>query len=461
MKFSLKDYSLSWQIWFIVAAVLVGAFTILAFIVPFTLKSSFTEETYARIEESQEYFLQNEEHRLVEKDIKPEKEAPPSDLTEFRVVKHVFITEDDRVLSDMRLNNLPAVFSNLKEDAFEQEAEVAEYSREREDREILYIIRKTEINGKEGYLISYLWHRYRQNLMRMVLWRFLGNLVFILIISGISAFFVTRHLTKPLKTLQQKVRKIAERDWDESLEINRGDEIGRLGQDVSWMKERLMEQDKKQQSFLQQVSHELKNPVMIIKSYVQSIRDGIYPHGDLDSTIEVIEKETERLEQRVGALLNLTKYEYLAAHRLQREKFNLKKLLEEKIEKTGWRRSELNWELSLQDIMVEADTERIAAVFENILDNQIRYAESKIEVNLKIKENNAVIKFWNDGPPIEKEVMDDIFKKYKKGSEGSHGLGLAIVRKIIELHQGEVHAANERGGAAFYIYLPAGLSYKD
>ncbi|MCG6197942.1 sensor histidine kinase, partial [Anoxybacillus sp. LAT_38] len=75
------------------------------------------------------------------------------------------------------------------------------------------------------------------------------------------------------------------------------DEIGRLARSIERMRERLVRQDEAQQAFLQDVSHELKTPVMVIRSYAQSILDGIYPRGDLQGSVQVIDSEAERLEK--------------------------------------------------------------------------------------------------------------------------------------------------------------------
>ena len=101
------------------------------------------------------------------------------------------------------------------------------------------------------------------------------------------------------------------------------------------------------------------------------------------------------------------------------------------------------------------DKEQMSVVLENILDNQIRYAENLIKISLR-KDNGAnkdtlILKFWNDGPEINSEIIDNIFEKFKKGEDGKHGLGLAIVRKIVNMHNGEIWAENEDDGVSFYI----------
>ena len=93
---------------------------------------------------------------------------------------------------------------------------------------------------------------------------------------------------------------------NEPIEVDREDEIGKLGKSIEQLRNQLIYQDEMQQSFLQNISHELKTPVMVIRSYSQAIRDGIYPKGDLDCSVKVIDEEAERLEKRIKNLLYIT-----------------------------------------------------------------------------------------------------------------------------------------------------------
>jgi len=93
-----------------------------------------------------------------------------------------------------------------------------------------------------------------------------------------------------------------------------------------------------------------------------------------------------------------------------------------------WLNPDLKWELDLEDIYFEGDREKLKIALENILDNQIRYAEKVISISLKEKEGSSfALRIWNDGPEITEFDMVDLFSKFRKGYEGNFGLGLAIV----------------------------------
>ncbi|HNR79985.1 MAG TPA: HAMP domain-containing sensor histidine kinase, partial [Mesotoga infera] len=210
------------------------------------------------------------------------------------------------------------------------------------------------------------------------------------------------------------------------------------------------------QAMLQFISHELKTPVMVIRSYAQAIKDGIYPGGDLDSAIDVIDKEIQRMDMRVKDLLFITRLEYLSRHNLQLEKIELSELIESVAGRFYYQRGDIEWDLRLEKIQASVNEEQFSIVIENILTNQLRYARQKIEIVLKTiqKDSKILITFKNDGEAIEEKRFQQLFKPFNKGARGEHGLGLNIVKRIIELHNGRVWIENEEDGVSTHIELP-------
>jgi two-component system sensor histidine kinase CssS len=261
--------------------------------------------------------------------------------------------------------------------------------------------------------------------------------------------------------MEEHVRRIANREWYEPLECDRNDEIGLLGKSIERMRERLVYQNEAQQSFLQYISHELKTPVMVIRSYAQAIADGVFPRGGLEGSINVIDEEASHLEKRIKDLLYLTKLDYIFTLEPRFETINIDELIDNIVELLRWQRPELEWNLDTKELTIIGDIEQWKIALENILDNQIRYAQSKIciKVSEDIDEQNSIlIKIGNDGPPIEAGLFDKLFVKYEHGYKGQFGLGLAIVGQIAAHHNAKVWAANETAGVYFYIQIPKGIS---
>ncbi|MTI61547.1 MAG: HAMP domain-containing histidine kinase [Firmicutes bacterium] len=482
-----KEKKLATQIWIILGLIL-GIFSVLlTLFVPTVLRYSFTKETYARLEDHQEFIIKYQNEFFADQGFtsglkpffpfSPSGEEKPKRLPfphpeenanhpplSFRIIEHLFLDTKGNIQKEIGRKNVSLDFIEaLRGNIKKQRLKKKRYQTKIDQEIYFYVISSIELAGKEGYLVSYLEGKYRDNLVADVFFKIIQVIGVTLIISWIASIFIARNLTKPLTQLQQNVKVIAEKNWNHSVILERGDEIGQLSETIDWMREQLVEYNKKQQSFLQEVSHELKTPVMVIKSYVQSINDGIFPKDSLENSLEVIAEETVRLEKRVHFLLGHTKYEYLSKHQVKEIEFNLAELIRKTVSNFKWRSLDIDWKIDLEPTIINGDKEKLRIALENLLDNQVRYAKSVIAIKLaksevlpgKDVENNLLytLKIWNDGPEIEEDNLENIFKKYKKGYEGSFGLGLAIVKLIVELHNGSIWVNNEDNGVAFYIQI--------
>ncbi|MBN2252922.1 MAG: HAMP domain-containing histidine kinase, partial [Kosmotogaceae bacterium] len=319
-----------------------------------------------------------------------------------------------------------------------------------------YVIRTNQISGRDVTMISYMWDTYKNTLSSTLLSRLLLVMAIMTVVSLVFVIIFSRYLTKPLKRLSEDVRMISKRNWDKPIALKRNDEIGELADSIENMRKSLSEQDKEQQSMLQFISHELKTPVMVIRSYAQAIKDGIYPGGSLDSAIDVIDEEIQRMDLRVKDLLFITRLEYLSRHNLETSRVNLSELIEDTVGRLSFQRDDIDWVLKLKDVSAEINEEQLAIAVENILSNQIRYAKSKIEVSTEIieKDNKVNVRFANDGEEIAEARLAELFKAFNKGAGGETGLGLNITRRIIELHGGTVSVRNEESMVATIVKLP-------
>ena len=451
-NFKFKDKPLSFQIWIILGLILGGTAIILSVVIPIILRSSFTRETFARLEDAQEYLLNygNLRDELFEYfPTFPDREEFRS--PSFRIVRHTLITQEGMMIG----GTTPVQFGQVfVEDALEQAAETSNYQEKLDDRVLFYRIKKIELNDYPYFLVSYISGTYRDNLVEVIFGQILKLLLVISIVTWLASLLLARYLTRPLKRLESKVKNIANKKWDVPVDLNRNDEIGRLGKTIDWMRKQLIERDQKQQEFLQEASHELKTPIMVIRSYIQSLMDGIIPKDEMDDTLKNIEDETFKMEKRVRSLLNITKMDHLSNQSLKLEEVNLHDLVLKKVNRFEWRNVDIDWELDINEVSCNCDREKLEVVLDNLFDNQLKYAISKVEIQLYQEDDDIIIRIYNDGPPIKEENQEKIFKKFQKGADGEFGLGLAISKFIIELHEGEIWTTNENGGAAFYIKLP-------
>ena len=450
----IKNLPLSIQIWLVFAAITLFISILLSIILPLTLRNFFTKEIYANIESAQDFiFNQFNSYPFEDFPVSEFFENPKETIENIRTVNHFLIYNENQIFLS---SPLPMDFLNkVKEEANIQNTISKQYSGQVNDKKIFYVITKGKSLNQDIFLVSYLWDSYREDLVQTLFKKLILIMSIVFLLSWIPAIGLSRYLSSPLVNLEERVEKLANHEWEEAIELDRKDEIGKLGKSIEKLRNQLILQDEMQQSFLQDISHELKTPVMVIRSYSQAIRDGIYPKGDLNNSVQIIDEEAERLEKRIKNLLYLTKLDYLSNHEIAKEVFSLDRLINDVINRLAWDKANLDWDIKLCPIDISGDLEQWRIVIENLLDNQIRYAESKISILLKPTDDNKVLlKFWNDGPNIEPKIMDSLFNKFNKGYKGEFGLGLVIVYKIVNLHGGKIWVRNEEKGVSFQIEIP-------
>ncbi|HDP78417.1 MAG TPA: HAMP domain-containing histidine kinase [Mesotoga infera] len=477
----MRKWSLSDKLWLLFAAVFSILFLLLGIVFRWSIRDFFTAEAYMAIEYAQEVKLIELQGGFI-----PFEDIDLNNLRNARDVGHIIVFDREFDLIDYYLNRWrtqenveksnpsPSPGSNdivisgtivpeilpvieaIRENAENQTSFSERYEAKVTDRSLFYVIRTNQISGRDVTVISYMWDTYKNNLSSTLLSRLLLVMAVMTVVSLVFVIIFSRYLTKPLKKLSEDVRMISKRNWDKPVALKRNDEIGELADSIENMRKSLSEQDKEQQSMLQFISHELKTPVMVIRSYAQAIKDGIYPGGSLDSAIDVIDEEIQRMDLRVKDLLFITRLEYLSRHNLETSRVNLSELIEDTVGRFSFQRDDIDWVLKLKDVSAEINEEQLAIAVENILSNQIRYAKSRIEVSMEIveKEDRVNVRFANDGDKIAEEKLAELFKAFNKGAGGETGLGLNITRRIIELHGGKISVSNEESVVATTVKLP-------
>lgn len=445
----MKNYPLSVQIWIVFAIITLSISILLSFLLPATLRSFFTKEIYATIDSAQDFVFNQFDSQVYRDYLGSEFFGDKKQkLEDIRTVNHFIIYADD---NSIVVNfPVPDEFAlHVLQESHMQKNISQEYSGVLNEEKIFYIITKGKALNRDAFLVSFMGDSYREDLVKTLLWRLVSIVLLVFLFSWIPAMLLSNYLTKPLVDLERKVKKIADNQWDEKVELNRQDEIGKLGDSVEYLRNRLIRQDEAQQTFLQNVSHELKTPVMVIRSFSQAIVDGIYPKGDLNGSIEVIDKEAETLENKIKNLLYMTKLDYIADYEKTRENISLDLIINEVVERLAPNRPDLSWDLDLKTMKIQGDKEQWIVVIENLLNNALRYAKNRIKISL----DNNRLHIYNDGPAIDEDTLNNMFSKFNKGYRGEFGLGLAIVYKILQIHNSGISVRNEDVGVSFFIEI--------
>jgi two-component system sensor histidine kinase CssS len=269
-----------------------------------------------------------------------------------------------------------------------------------------------------------------------------------IVIAFISSRLIALNIAKQVKGLDQFAEQIAKRNWEAEVPKTEQDEIGMLMHSLEKMRDALRAAEERDRQFLQSTSHDLKTPVMVIKGYAQAIIDGVDIEQE-NSTAKVILSESEKLEKRIVQLLRLNTLDQALGYTEEWDTVRLDRLIKSVVEKFRVLTPEIEWQLALEEKEIVGNSESLLIAFENIMDNQSRFAKSFVKVELV---GNKIL-ISNDGDLFNIENTENLFNPLIKDHNGKFGLGLAIVQKVVAGHGWRIKAYNLICGVCFEIEI--------
>ena len=308
-----------------------------------------------------------------------------------------------------------------------------------------------------------------------------------LVVAGIIASFISRKFTNPILQLNDIANKMAKLDFSKKYRItDTEDEINELGRSINTMSDKLeatikelqknnieLEKDIEEKSkidemrkqFISDVSHELKTPIALIQGYAEGLIENV--KSDEESRkfyAEVILDETNKMDKLVKQLLELMKLEY-GKREFDNEKFNINELINEVLRKCSVMINEKNIKVYFENkepIYVYADEFYMDQIITNYLTNAIKHAEevekeNKIEIKVEKVSNKIRVSVFNTGENIPEEDLQRIWGRFYKldssrnRQDGGSGIGLALVKAIMNNYQNEYGVENKKNGVEFYF----------
>ncbi|MDR1700975.1 MAG: HAMP domain-containing histidine kinase, partial [Lachnoclostridium sp.] len=307
-------------------------------------------------------------------------------------------------------------------------------------------------------------------------------------------FFVSRGYTKPIMRLVDHAKKMSELDFDVRYSEKRLDEIGVLGKSMNVLSEKLettiselktannelqsdierkQEQDEMRNEFLANVSHELKTPLALIQGYAEGLQDNI--NDDKKSReyyCEVIIDEAEKMNTMVKKLLNLNQLEF-GSDQVHMERFDIVCMIKSKLQANDIlaKQKETNLIFTCEEkgpIIVWSDEYMIDEVVTNYISNALHhvdlpcksnYKEKVVEAKVVVIDNKVRISVFNTGTPIPEEDITKIWDKFYKVDKahtreyGGNGIGLSIVKAVMEAHNQKYGVKNYENGVEFWFEL--------
>jgi signal transduction histidine kinase len=280
-------------------------------------------------------------------------------------------------------------------------------------------------------------------------------LCFCALITIIFSSRVSKKISEPFSYLNQHISDIAERNFGNKIEMPVYDELCEFVNNINIMSEKLETHDKAQKTFLQNVSHEFRTPLMSIQSYTEGIK---YEVVDNNTAVEVILSEIKRMTHLVEDLLYLSRLDAIEEN-YNNINLNFNELLNKCVNSVNLlaQKNKINIisNLSEEITQVYGDEEKLSRAITNIISNCIRYANSVVILELTIIDNIKLkLIISDDGPGFKDCELPNIFERFYKGTKGNFGLGLSISKNIIEKLNGTISANNSETGAIFTIELP-------
>ena len=298
----------------------------------------------------------------------------------------------------------------------------------------------------------------------------------ILVFTALSVgLWIYRSIAVPLVKLRKATRNIKEGNLDFVLEVEGNDEFSQLCQDFEEMRKRLKESteekilmDKENKELISNISHDLKTPITAVKGYVEGIMDGVADTPEkMDRYVRTIYNKTNEMDHLIN---ELTFYSKIDTNRIPYtfSKLNVEDYFSDCAEEVGLeletRGIELVYANYVEDnVQVIADGEQIRRVIHNIISNAIKYMDKPkgiIQIRIKDVGDFIQVEIEDNGKGIAAKDLPSIFDRFyrtdvsRNSSKGGSGIGLSIVKKILEDHGGKVWATSRLGiGTIMYFVL--------
>lgn len=296
--------------------------------------------------------------------------------------------------------------------------------------------------------------------VRVGSWFLLPEHVFVMAAGVLLCYWLALYLTSPVRQLEKAVERFGRGDLSARVGSNRRDELGQLARTFDRMAGRTETLLTAERRLLLDISHELRSPLARLGVAVELARSG----DDLNSALNRIQKESDRLNALVGQLLQVTRAEGDPSS-LRHAPLRLDELVQQLVDDSSIEAAAHGCELKYEKrepVTVAGDPELLRRAVENVIRNAIRYAprETAVEVSLARNNGKAVVGVRDQGSGVPEEALPRLFDAFYRAegdrdrASGGIGLGLSIARRAIELHKGSIRAKNAQPGLEVEMELP-------
>ena len=285
-------------------------------------------------------------------------------------------------------------------------------------------------------------------------------------VSSIAIYFVTNSMTKPLREMAAAAKSFSTGDFSVRVPAEGEDEIAQLARSFNHMADSMADLESVRRSFIANVSHELKTPMMTIGGFIDGILDGTVPEEKRKQYLEIVSEEIKRLSRLVKSMLSIARIE-AGDMKLNPTDFDVNELVcrtvfafEQKIEE---KKLEIMG-LESDEVLVKADNDLVHQVVYNLIDNAVKFVNEGgcISFGFEQKDGKVFVSVKNTGAGIAQQELPRLFDRFYKTDKSRSldktgvGLGLYIVQTIVNQHKGDLIVKSVEGEyTEFTFSLPA------
>ena len=421
----MKEISLTNQLIFI-CILIVGIICIaLGIILPKELLPIYEQNIYNKLKQPL-IFVNNSE------DINKE------DINNETDIAYIYIINDS-ILTSYNINNVISNYSN----------DILKYIKNKQGKftylnETYYYYNNYTINNEIKISLTndnYI-NEMRKNILHTIL--IITGITFT--ICSLILIIWSNNLVNKIILLKKKIDNLDNDKYKVNLNHNIKDEISSLNDSIEKMKKYLKNNENYKNQTYQNISHDFKTPITVIKSYIEATEDGIETN---EKSLEIIKEQINKLENKVHSLLYLNKLNYIKDKNENRRSItNISSIIKSSTDKFKLIRPDINFIVDVDNSQIFRGTSDMwETIIDNLLNNFMRYAKTEIKITIK----NKKIILFNDGDKIDENILNNLFTPYEKGLNGMFGLGLSIVKKSLRLLDYDITVNNVKNGVNFII----------
>ena len=306
--------------------------------------------------------------------------------------------------------------------------------------------------------------RMLSELLEVIIKAVVVSILWVLLAALIAVYFITEKITGPLKEISVAAKQFAKGKFDVRVRVRGNDEIARLAEAMNNMAESLDNYDTMRNTFMSNVSHDLRSPMTSISGFVDGILDGVIPPEKHEYYLHIVSTEIKRLSRLVASLLDLSRIQ-AGDRKFTMAPFDACEMCREIVisfeERINEKKLEVDFDCSDDELSVMADRDAIYQIVYNLCDNAVKFSTEggTLRVGVKrLKNKKALITVYNDGQGIAPADLPYEFERFYKSdkSRGLNtngvGLGLYICKTIVEAHGETIWVESEHGSNCCFMF---------